>query len=110
MDCASTLLGAVLSGGVEIVERETHGPSHTLARPLGRLSRPPIMAAASSVEAAPLPGTLPPIPERVPEAASSAAIEADLNEVKTGWSQYWRRRRRRVYRRARRRYWRRRYY
>jgi len=74
----------------------------------GLAAAPAIIVGASSVEAAPLSGALPPIPERAPEAASSAATEADLDEVKTGWSQYWRRRRRRVYRRARRRFWRRR--
>src|SRR3954470_22039426 len=75
----------------------------------GLAAAPTIMAAASSVEAAPLPEALPPSPEALPEpAAPSAVTEADLDGVKTGWSQYWRRRRRRFYRRHYRHYWRRR--
>ena len=75
----------------------------------GLAAAPTIMAAASSVEAAPLPETLPPSPEPLPEPASPSAVtEADLDGVKTDWSQYWRRRGR-LYRRPRR-YYRRRFY
>ena len=66
----------------------------------GLVVAPTIMAAASSVEAAPLPEALPPSPEPLAEPASPSAVtEADLDGVETDWSQYWRRRRRRLYRR-----------
>jgi hypothetical protein len=65
---------------------------------------PAIIAAASSVEAAPLPEALPPTPERLPEPASPSTLtEADLDAVKADWSQYYRRRARRIYRRTARR-------
>ena len=68
---------------------------------LGALTvTPTIIAAASSVEAAPLPEVRPPSPEPLPEPASPSAVtEADLEGVKADWSQYWRRRGRRFYRR-----------
>jgi len=76
----------------------------------GLVVAPTIMAAASSVEAAPLPEALPPSPEPLAEPASPSAVtEADLDGVKTDWSQYWRRRGRRFYRRPRRRFYRRYY-
>src|SRR5215203_4305664 len=54
----------------------------------GMAAAPTIIAAASSVEAAPLPETSPPTPEPLPNAASSSAVtEADLEGVKTDWSQ-----------------------
>jgi len=89
--------------------------SRVLLGLLGSLvAAPTIIAAASSVEAAPLPEALPPSPEPLPEPASPSAVtEADLDGVKTDWSQYWRRRRRRLYRRyyrrPRRRFYRRHY-
>ena len=75
---------------------------------LGSLvAAPTIIAAASSVEAAPLPEALSPSPEPLPESASPSTLtEADLEGVKADWSQYWRRRHRRLYRR----YYRRRFY
>jgi hypothetical protein len=77
----------------------------------GLAAAPTIMAAASSVEAAPLPEALPPSPAPLDELASPSAVtEADLDGVKTDWSQYWRRRRRRFYRRHYRRHYRRRFY
>jgi hypothetical protein len=68
---------------------------------LGALTvTPTIIAAASSVEAAPLPEALPPSPEPLPGPASPSTLtEADLEGVKADWSQYWRRRGRRIYRR-----------
>ena len=80
----------------------------------GLAAAPTIMAAASSVEAAPLPEALPPSPAPLAELASTSAVtEADLNRPKAEWSQYWRRRRRRLYRRyyrrPRRRFYRRHY-
>ena len=64
----------------------------------GFAAAPAIIAAALSVEAAPLPEVRPPTPEPLPEPAS-ALTEADLGNVKTDWSQYWRRRERRFDRR-----------
>ena len=73
---------------------------------------PTIIAAASSAEAAPLPEVLPPIPERLPEPASSSAVtEADLETVQADWSRgVYRRRARRISRRTSRRMMRRRRY
>ncbi len=68
----------------------------------GLVAAPTIVAAASSVEAAPLPEVRPPTPEPLPEPAS-AVTEADLDGVKADWSQYYRRRARRVGRRTSRR-------
>ena len=49
----------------------------------GLAAAPTIIAAASSVEAAPLPEALPPSPEPLPEPASPSAVtEADLNHVR----------------------------
>jgi len=54
----------------------------------GLVAAPTIIAAASSVEAAPLPEALPPSPEPLPEAASPPAVtEADLGgSTRTGAS------------------------
>ena len=77
----------------------------------GLAAAPTIIAAASSVEAAPLPDAVLPASQPPPEPASASAVtEADLDGVKTAWSQYWRRRRRRFYRRHYRRFYRRRFY
>jgi hypothetical protein len=72
----------------------------------GLAAAPAIIAAASSVEAAPLPEVRPPAP--LPEPAS-AVTEADLDGVKADWSRYYRRSARRVGRRTARRVSRRRY-
>ena len=54
----------------------------------GMAAAPTIIAAASSVEAAPLPEGLPSTPEPLPNAVSSSAVtEADLDGVKTDWAQ-----------------------
>ena len=68
----------------------------------GLAAAPTILAAASSVEAAPLPEALPSTPAPLPEPAS-AVTEADLDAAKADWSQYYRRRARRVGRRTSRR-------
>lgn len=70
-----------------------------------------IIAASSSVEAAPLPEALPRTPEPLPEPTSASAVsEADLEAVEADWSQgrYYRRYYRRRFYRPR--YYRRRYY
>ena len=75
----------------------------------GLAAAPTIIAAASSVEAAPLPETPLSTPKAPLEPVSPSAVtEGDLEGVKADWSQYWRRRRRRVYRRMDRRIFRRR--
>jgi hypothetical protein len=54
----------------------------------GLAAAPTIIAVASSVEAAPLPEALPPTSEPLSEPASSSAVtEADLDGMKTDWSQ-----------------------
>ena len=65
---------------------------------------PTIIAASSSVEAAPVPEPPPPAPEPLLGAASPSAVRAaDLETVQTDWSQGVRRRvRRRARRMARR--------
>src|SRR5215218_9277071 len=66
----------------------------------GLAAAPTIIAAASSVEAAPLPEVRPPTSEPLPEPASPSAVtEADLEGVNADWSQYWYRRERRFDRR-----------
>ena len=79
---------------------------------LGSLAAAPtIVAAASSVEAAPVPEVLPPVsqPEPEPEPVSSSGeAEVDLEKVEADWSQYGYRRR--AYRRGYRRVYRRAYY
>ena len=77
----------------------------------GLATAPAIIAAASSVEAAPLPEVRPPTPEPQPELASPSAVtDADLDAVKADWSQYYYRRGRRIARRTARRVSRRRRY
>ena len=66
----------------------------------GLAAAPAIIAAASSVEAAPLMGASPPAPEPLADAASPSTLtEADLDTVQANWTQGVRRR---VRRRARR--------
>ena len=88
---------------------------------LGSLAAAPtIIATASSVEAASVPETLPPVSPPDPEPVSSGEAEVDLEKVEADWSQYGYRRRayrrgyrrtyRRGYRRAYRRGYRRGYY
>ena len=66
----------------------------------GLAAAPAIIAAASSVEAAPLMEASPPAPEPLADAASPSTLtEADLDTVQADWTQGVRRR---VRRRARR--------
>src|SRR4051794_18059070 len=78
---------------------------------LGSLAAAPtIVAAASSVAAAPVSEVPTPHPPLASEPASSSIeAEGDLERVEADWSQYVYRRRRRVYRRAYRRGYRRAY-
>src|SRR4051812_2438983 len=70
----------------------------------GLVVAPTIIAAASSVEAAPLPDALPPPPEPLPGATSASTLtEADLGTVKADWTQAARRTARRTARRVTRR-------
>src|SRR4051795_4185054 len=94
--CALARMGALWRGGARTDQRETPMDRRTLLLGLlgGLVTAPTIIAAASSVEAAPLPEALPPSPESLPE-PPSALTEAGLDAVKTDWSQYWRRRGRR---------------
>jgi hypothetical protein len=85
---------------------------------LGSLAAAPaIITASSSVEAASVPETLPPVSQPDPEPVSSSGeADVDLEKVEADWSQYGYRRRayrrgyRRAYRRGYRRVYRRAYY
>src|SRR4051794_17530164 len=97
--CALSRMGALWRGALQRTRGNTMDRRTFLLGLMGGLAAAPtIMAAASSVEAAPLPEVRPPAPEPVPEPAS-AVTEADLDGVKADWSQYWRRRERRFDRR-----------
>src|SRR5215210_7400404 len=82
-----------------------------------RGAAPALITASLSVEAASIPGALPPVSQPDPEPVSSSGeVELDLEKVESDWSQYGYRRRayrrgyRRAYRRGARRVYRRAYY
>src|SRR3954453_6883579 len=109
--CALTHMGALWRGGAKRPEGNAMNRRTLLLGLLGGLAAAPaIIAAASSVEAAPLPEVLPSTPAPLPEPASASAVtEADLDGVKPDWSRYYHRGVRRVGRRTARRVSRRRY-
>src|SRR3954452_2456067 len=100
-------MGAPWRGGTLSDKGNTMDRRTLLLGLLGGLAvAPAIIAAASSVEAAPLPEAQPPAPQPLRESVShSAPTEADLETVKADWSQAARRVARRTSRRvSRRRY------